>query len=157
VFWDYAEGREYRYEQIAARFGVVPERIADYLALRGDSVDNVPGVPGIGPKTAAALMEAFASLEELFGALAATARLPLRGAAQLPRRLQQYREAVFLARALTRICCDVPLAADSDALRRRAPDVAGLTSFCASQGFGPLLVRQAERLARLPLGRLEAA
>ncbi len=149
VFWDYADGREYRYEQIAERFGVVPERMADYLALRGDSVDNVPGVPGIGPKTAAALMRAFASLEDLFAAPAAAARLPVRGAAQLPARLQQHREAAFLARALTRIRCDVPLGADSGALRRRSPDLGALTAFCATQGFGPMLVRQAERLSRL--------
>ena len=73
VFWDYSDAAEYRYEQIAARFGVLPERMADYLALRGDSVDNVPGVPGVGAKTAAALMGLFASLEELFEGLDAVA------------------------------------------------------------------------------------
>lgn len=148
VFWDYAGDRQYRYEQIAARFGVAPERMADYLALRGDSVDNVPGVPGIGAKTAAALMSVFASLEELYAALAQAAELPLRGAAQLPARLHQYRDMLFLARSLTRIRCDVPLAADSSTLRRRAPDVGVLRAFCARQGFGPMLARQAERLAR---------
>ena len=147
VYWDYAEGREYRYEQIAERFGVIPERMADYLALRGDSVDNVPGVPGIGPKTAAALMRAFASLEELLAAPSGAAALPLRGAAGLPARLQQHRDMALLARSLTRICCDVPLNADSDTLRRRSPDVRELAAFCAYQGFGPMLVRQAERLA----------
>jgi len=147
VFWDYAEGRQYHYEQIAGRFGVVPERMADYLALRGDSVDNVPGVPGIGPKTAAALMQAFASIEEVFATLAAVAQLPLRGAARLPERLQQHRDMLFLARTLTRIRCDVPLGADSHALRRCAPDLQRLARFCTSQGFGPMLLRQAERLA----------
>jgi 5'-3' exonuclease len=147
VFWDYAEGRQYHYEQIAARFGTLPERMADYLALRGDSVDNVPGVPGIGPKTAAALMRAFASLEELFATPADIAQLPLRGAARLPERLQQHRDMLFLARTLTRIRCDVPLATDGQALLRRAPDLALLAAFCANQGFGPMLLRQAERLA----------
>ncbi|HTT04884.1 MAG TPA: 5'-3' exonuclease H3TH domain-containing protein [Steroidobacteraceae bacterium] len=148
IFWDYAEGRQYHYPEIATRFGVIPERMADYLALRGDSVDNVPGVPGIGPKTAAALMQTFASLEELFAAPADVARLPLRGAARLPERLQQHRDMLFLARTLTRICCDVPLGADSAALLRRAPDLSLLGAFCANQGFGPMLLRQAERLAR---------
>ncbi|HWG76612.1 MAG TPA: 5'-3' exonuclease H3TH domain-containing protein [Steroidobacteraceae bacterium] len=151
VFWDYAEGRQYRYEQMAERFGVIPERMADYLALRGDSVDNVPGVPGIGPKTAAALMQAFASLEELYAAPAGIARLPLRGAARLPERLQLHRDMLFLARALTRIRCDVPLAADTQALLRRAPDLGLLAAFCANQGFGPMLLRQAERLAGLEI------
>ena len=109
VFWDYSDAAEYGYEQIAARFGVPPERMADYLALRGDSADNVPGVPGIGPKTAAALMGLFASLEELFEGLDAVVGLPLRGAAALPQRLRLHREAAYLARALTRIVCNAPI------------------------------------------------
>jgi hypothetical protein len=64
VYWDYTDNARYRYEQIEARFGVAPERFADFLALMGDSVDNIRGVPGVGAKTAAALMREFASLEE---------------------------------------------------------------------------------------------
>jgi DNA polymerase I len=153
VFWDYGGAAEYRYEQIAARFGVPPERMADYLALRGDSVDNVPGVPGVGPKTAAALMGLFATLEELFEGLDAIVALPLRGAAALPQRLRLHREAAYLARSLTRIVCNAPLdparprvaAAD---LQRRAPDLERVAAFCDAHGFGSLLRRQAERLAR---------
>src|ERR1700677_73171 len=84
VFWDYSEAVEYRYQDIATRFGAQPERMADYLALRGDSVDNVPGVPGVGAKTAAALMMHCASIDQLFEQLDAIARLPLRGAPSLP-------------------------------------------------------------------------
>lgn len=148
VFWDYSDAAEYRYEQIAARFGVPPERMADYLALRGDSVDNVPGVPGIGPKTAAALMGLFASLDELFDGLDAVAGLPLRGAAGLPQRLRLHREAAYLARALTRIVCNAPIEAARADLQRRAPDLERLTAFCDTHGFGPQLRRQAERLTR---------
>lgn len=146
VFWDYGDA-EYRYEQIAQRFGVVPERMADYLALRGDSVDNVMGVPGVGPKTAAALMNQFASLDELFERLEAVAALPLRGAAGLPQRLRLHRDAAYLARSLTRIACDAPIGAQRADLRRRVPDLAGIASFCDTHGFGTLLRRQAERLA----------
>jgi DNA polymerase I len=148
VFWDYSDAAEYRYEQIAARFGVPPERMADYLALRGDSVDNVPGVPGIGAKTAAALMGLFASLDELFEGLDTLAGLPLRGAAGLPQRLRAHREAAYLARALTRIVCNAPIAAVRADLQRRAPDLERLTAFCDTHGFGPMLRRQAERLTR---------
>jgi DNA polymerase-1 len=149
VFWDYSDAAEYRYEQIAARFGVQPERMADYLALRGDSVDNVPGVPGVGAKTAALLMTHCASLEQLFEQLDAIAQLPMRGAASLPARLLTHRAAAFQARALTRIVCDVPMAARHADLRRRAPDLAQIQAFCDTQGFGALLPRQAERLIRL--------
>lgn len=149
VFWDYSDAAEYRYEQIAERFGVRPERMADYLALTGDSVDNIPGVPGVGPKTAAALLHAYESLDHIYADLPGTAELPVRGAAKLPLKLGQHREAAYLARSLTRIHCEAPLPADKDALRRKPPDVAGLSGFCAEQGFGALLPRQAERIAAL--------
>jgi DNA polymerase I len=148
VFWDYSDAAEYRYEQIAARFGVVPERMADYLALRGDSVDNVPGVPGVGAKTAALLMNHCASLEDLFEQLDAVALLPMRGASGLPARLRTHRDAAYLARSLTRIVCNVPMQTSQAALRRRMPDLALIETFCEAQGFGTLLRRQAERLSR---------
>jgi 5'-3' exonuclease len=151
VFWDYSDAAEYRYEQIAARFGVRPERMADYQALRGDSVDNVPGVPGVGAKTAAALMGLFDSLDELFEGLDAVVGLPLRGAARLPQRLRLHREAAYLARSLTRIVCNAPIAAATPRigagnLQRRAPDLARVAAFCDTHGFGTALRRQAERL-----------
>ena len=56
VFWDYSGNIRYHYHEIGPRFGAVPESIADFLALTGDTVDNIPGVPGIGKKTAAELV-----------------------------------------------------------------------------------------------------
>lgn len=147
VFWDYSDSAEYRYEEISDRFGVRPERFADYLALRGDAVDNIPGVPGIGPKTAAALLAEFESLEALYADLATVASMPLRGAAQLAQRLHVHREAAFLARSLTRIHCDAPLAGARENLHLRAPDLSALESFCRLQGFGAMLPRQAQRIA----------
>lgn len=153
VYWDYSDAAEYRHGEIAQRFGVPPERIADYLALMGDGVDNVPGVPGVGAKTAAALMTRYASLDELYAQLAdgtdALATLPVRGAARLAARLREHREVAYLARSLTRIACDAPLLAGREQLRLRAPDLAGLEVFCERQGFGPLLLRQAQRLAEV--------
>ena len=147
VFWDYSDSAQYRYHEIAERFGAVPERMADYLALRGDSVDNVPGVPGIGPKTAAALMGLFGSLDELFERLELVADLPVRGAASLADRLREHREAAYRAQALTRIACHVPLTTDRTDLMCRAPDLERISAFCDRHGFGLGLRRQAERLA----------
>jgi DNA polymerase-1 len=147
VFWDYSDSAEYRYHEIAERFGALPERMADYLALRGDSVDNVPGVPGVGAKTASALMNLFTSLDELFERLDLVADLPLRGAARLPARLLEARTAAFQARTLTRIACNVPITAAQADLQCRAPDLQRIAAFCDSHGFGTLLRRQAERLA----------
>ena len=146
AYWDYAGEAEYRYHDIAARFGAAPERMADYLALRGDSVDNVPGVPGVGAKTAAALMRLYGSLDELFAQPELAASLPLRGAASLPARLRAHRATAYRAQALTRIACDAPLAVAGDDLRRLLPDLAEIAAFCDRHGFGTLLRRQAARI-----------
>lgn len=150
MLWDYGSRDPQSYADVARRFGVAPERFADYLALTGDAVDNIPGVPGIGPKTAAILMGAFASLDELYGALERIDTLPVRNPGIVRARLEEYRESAYLARQLTAIACDMPLAISTDALRRRALDASGLENFFDRQGFGPLLRRQVERLAALP-------
>ena len=146
-YWDYAGARRFAYCDIEGQFGVRPERMADFLALMGDSVDNIPGVPGIGPKTAAALLSAFASLEELYEGLDRIGALPIRGAARLAEKLLLHREAAYLARRLTVIACDMPLEFDIGMLRRRRPDLAALGLFYDRHRFGPALRKQAERLA----------
>jgi DNA polymerase I len=151
IYWDYSSQVRFRYHEIEGRFGVAPERFADYLALTGDSVDNIRGVPGIGPKTAARLMREFASLEELYDNLGLVAQLNLRRAPELPAILREHREAAFLARRLTLIACDMPITVDAASLRRRPPDVAGLTGFFDRHNFGPMLRRQTERLADIPV------
>jgi len=151
IYWDYASRERFAYPDIEKRFGVAPERIADYLALMGDAVDNIPGVPGVGSKTAAALMREFASLDELYGGLSRIALLKLRGAATLAAKLLEHREAAYLARQLTVIACDAPLEIDSVALRRRPPDLHRITSFYDHHKFGPLLRKQSDRIAQLPL------
>ena len=78
--------------------------------------------------------------------LDAVAELPLRGAAALPQRLRLHREAAYLARSLTRIVCNAPIAAVRADLQRRAPDLERVAAFCDTHGFGTLLRRQAERL-----------
>jgi len=157
VYWDYSDNAHYRYHEIENRFGVAPERFADFLALMGDSVDNIKGVPGVGPKTAAALMREFVSLEELYDNLDRVAEIPVRGAGKLAAKLAEHREAAFLARRLTEIACDMPLDCAHSELARRAPDVAALRDFFDRHNFGPLLRRQAERLASLPLAATAVA
>ena len=146
-YWDYAGERRYAYDDIEGQFGVRPERMADFLALTGDSVDNIPGVPGVGPKTAAALLRDFASLEEIYEGLERVASLPIRGAAKLAGKLTQHREAAYFARRLTTIACDMPLDVTIESLNRRRPDLEGLGAFYDRHRFGAALRRQAERLA----------
>jgi 5'-3' exonuclease len=152
VYWDFGGREPFGYHQVEERYGVVPERFADYLALVGDAVDNIKGVPGIGPKTASMLMKHFTCLDELYGDLDRVSQLKMRGAASVGARLKEHREAAYLARRLTGIACDMPLDVDANGFQRRLPDMAALNAFYDAQGFGPMLRRQAERLAQFPLG-----
>jgi DNA polymerase-1 len=147
VFWDYSGNMRYHYQDIGPRFGVTPELIADYLALTGDSVDNIPGVPGVGKKTAALLFAIFGSLDELYANLDRIPLMKLRGAAAVAARLLAHKEAAYLARRLTGIVCDIPIAATLDDLRPRSPDSAGLNFFFDTHGFGNILRQQARRIA----------
>jgi DNA polymerase-1 len=151
LFWDFGAREQFGYHDIERHFGVRPERFADYLALTGDDVDNIPGVPGVGHRTAASLMKAFDSLDEMYGDLERVAQLKLRGAGTLAQKLTEHRDAVFLSRRLTRIACDLKLGIDAEGLRRRMPNLAALDGLYDELGFGPFLRRQGERLVQLPL------
>ena len=83
LFWDYGARDQFGYHDIQRHYGVAPERFADYLALTGDTSDNIPGVPGIGPRTAALLMKEFESLDELYADLSRVAGLKTLRDAQL--------------------------------------------------------------------------
>jgi DNA polymerase I len=148
VFWDYSGNARYHYHDIGPRFGVVPELIADFLALTGDTVDNIPGVPGVGKKTAAELFAIFGSLDELYANLHRVPSMKLRGAAAVAARLLAHKEAAYLARRLTGIVCDIPLQATLDDLKPRAMDHEKLNMFFDTHGFGNILRQQARRIAR---------
>ena len=146
-FWDYIGEERYGYEDIAERFGVVPERMACFLALTGDAVDNIPGVPGVGRKTASMLFRHFESLVHLYDDLDRVLKLKLRNPGFVAGQLRDYRESAFLARQLTGIACDMPLAVELGDLERRPPDFGRLYDLYDSVGFGRLLRNQAERIA----------
>jgi DNA polymerase I len=151
LFWDFGARQQFGYRDVERYFGVRPERFADYLALTGDCSDNIPGVPGIGHKTAATIMKTFGSLDEVYSDLHRVAELKLRGAKTLGERLREHRESVYLARRLTGILCDLRLGVEADGLRRRRPDMPALEGLYDRLGFGPFLRRQGERLTQLPM------
>ena len=137
VYWDYAGGRRITYAEAAGVFGARPEQMPDYLGLVGDSVDNIPGVPGIGAKTASTLLAAYDGLDEIYAGLDRIADLPLRGAARVRERLEAHREEAYLARTLATLAIDVPLSvSNEEALRRRRPDPARLAELTDRLGFG---------------------
>ncbi|MEM8549083.1 MAG: 5'-3' exonuclease H3TH domain-containing protein, partial [Pseudomonadota bacterium] len=137
TFWDFAGNRRLGYEDVPEVFGVYPEQIADFLALAGDSVDNIPGVPGVGRKTAAALLGHFGTLDVLYANLDQVCNVAVRGAAKLGQRLAEHKDMALLSRELTIIPTDVPLGFDATDLHRRTPDLGALNALCDEAGFGP--------------------
>jgi DNA polymerase I len=103
--------------EVREKFGVGPEQVGDVLALMGDSIDNVPGVAGIGPKTASELINKFGSLDALLTAAAAGGVPGKRGVA-----IHEAREAIRVSRELVRLRDDVPLPKPLEELHRIEPD-----------------------------------
>ena len=94
---------------VVDKFGVGPELIIDYLALMGDKVDNIPGLPGVGEKTAAALLQGLGSIEQIYQQLDKVATLSFRGAKTMPAKLQEFRAQLELSYQLATIKTDVVL------------------------------------------------
>ncbi len=127
-------------EGVEARFGVPPERVVDVQALAGDSVDNIPGAPGIGVKTAALLIREYGDLDTL---------LAHAGEIRQPKRRQtliEHAEQIRLSRELVRLVDDVALDSGLDALEVRDPEPVPLLGFLAEMEFRTLTRRAAERL-----------
>ena len=159
-------------EGVKEKFGVAPEQIIDYLALMGDSSDNIPGVPGIGPKTASGLLVGVnGGLKELYEQLDIVPTLPIRGAKTLPAKLEEHKEMAFLSYQLATIKIDVPLDVGLDELHLGEPDrekLAELYSLLEFKSWLDELQRDAKRtelsaaaqtdlLAEAPVAEVEAA
>ena len=146
MLWDYARKRKHHYADIQDWLGVQAGQVADWLALAGDSVDNIPGVPGIGAKTAAALLAHFDSLEDIYERVDAVADLEIRGAARVQRLLQAHKEDAMLARRLTGIVTDAEMQSEVEDVLRRSVSADDVATVCEQLGLGRMT--QA-RLARL--------
>ena len=149
VFWDFAGKGKIRYEQVRDVFGVVPEQIADFLALAGDAVDNIKGVPGVGKKTASVLLEQFGSLENIYNNLDRVHEINVRGAKTLGAKLDTHRDAAFLSRKLTGIACDAPIDDAERAMQRSQPSLGDINALFDEANIGMALRRQAERISDL--------
>jgi 5'-3' exonuclease len=147
AMWDYAGGKKVGYDDVIDEFGVRAEQMVDYLALAGDSVDNIPGVPGVGPKTAAALLSHFGNFDELYDNLDSVENVAVRGAKKLGTKLAEHRGNAEISRQLAQIRYDVPIAADAASLSRRLPDLDAVNAFYDEVGFGQSLRMQARRIS----------
>ena len=126
---------------IEARLGVPPDLVPDFLTLVGDAVDSIPGVPGIGAKTAAALLRRFGRIEDIPADPREWAGLELRGAARAARALSDGVQAIALARSLVRMREDLPIRTRIADLRWDGADRGALTAFCERLGISGLIDR----------------
>jgi len=136
----YDMAREHWLDEAAVRekFGVAPRQIPDLLALHGDSIDNIPGVTGVGEKTARQILSVCNSVEDLAN-LELAARLRFRGRDEILRRIRENIEAVRMSRKLATICCEAPIDVSAQTLRYRRADRRTLDPLCEELGFAQVL------------------
>ncbi len=126
------------------RMGVKASQVIDYLALKGDAVDNIPGVKGVGPKAAAALLAEFEDLAAIYDDLDRVETLPVRGAKSLRKKLEIDRENALLSRKLVDLDRSAPCGLEIDDLSYRGADSDQLEAFSLKWG----LERVADRTPR---------
>ncbi|BEM30600.1 DNA polymerase I [Serratia marcescens] len=110
-------------QEVCDKYGIPPELIIDFLALMGDSSDNIPGVPGVGEKTAQALLQGIGGLDALYGNLESIATLSFRGAKTMAAKLEQNKEVAYLSYKLATIKTDVELDLTCAELTVSEPDI----------------------------------
>ena len=139
-------------EGVTAKFGIPPGLIIDYLALMGDKVDNIPGVPGVGEKTALGLLQGLGGgLDVIYARLDEVAGLPIRGAKTLGAKLAEHKEMAYLSYQLATIKLDVELALEIEDLHPTAKDFATLMALYRQLEFrGWLDDLQREQYAAAP-------
>ncbi len=137
--FDAMKNKEMHEDAVQEKFGVAPDQLGDVLALMGDSSDNIPGVPGIGPKTAAELIQQFGSLEGLLAGLDQVKQPKRRDVLAL------HAENARLSRRLVALVEDAPVPMPLEELIIRAPDPAMLIDFVRQQGFRALLSKLQDR------------
>lgn len=122
-------------EGVIEKFGIPPELIIDYLALLGDKSDNIPGVPGVGEKTALGLLQGIGGLEEIYDRLDEVATLDLRGAKTMAPKLAEHKDLAYLSYRLATIKTDVEMPVLITELKNQAPDQNRLSELFTEMEF----------------------
>lgn len=146
TLWDFAANVHAGPEDVREKFGVTVAQLADYLALAGDTVDNIPGAKGIGAKTAAKLLNHFDDLENLLGNTDKVLDIGVRGADRIRQTLNEQADQLRMFRRITQIDCHVPMDTKQEQLILKQPDGARVEAFCNKLGFGE---RMTQRLSHV--------
>jgi 5'-3' exonuclease len=144
--WDFSKDQRWNAHGVRQRLGVRPDQVADFLGLTGDAVDNIPGVPGVGAKTAAQLLANFDSLDALYARIEEVPYLRLRGAGQTYVRLKEHRGQAMLSRTLASIVLAAPVPAHPSGFARAAADASALEALLDTLRFGPLTKKRCKAL-----------
>lgn len=138
LWWDFARSKVLDAKGVKQQFGVMPAQIADMLAISGDKIDNIPGIPGIGYSTAARILQKFDGIESLLDNLPLVGQMKFRGAARAQALLRQHGHILPLNKQLTTVCTSMPFAEELD-LGWRGPLEQELTPLAAQLALGPAL------------------
>ena len=122
-------------EGVIEKFGIPPELIIDYLALLGDKSDNIPGVPGVGEKTALGLLQGLGSLDNIYARLDEVAALEFRGAKKMAPKLEEHKELAYLSYTLATIKTDVEMPMPLGELKNSEPDQTALLALFKDMEF----------------------
>lgn len=132
---DFAKGERFTPEEVRAKFGVRPDQITDLLGLAGDPVDNIPGVAGIGRKTAAELLAVYGSVEAVYEKLEDVRFAKIRGARNVYLKLSEGREIALLSKLLATVARNAPARADLRQLAWSGADPAAVDALFDRLGF----------------------
>ncbi len=117
IWWDYARDRILHYKDVEKHFGIGPELIADMLALAGDKVDNIPGIPGIGYTLACRLLRKYPGIDAIMANIDRIAEMKFRGAARIQKLLEQHHDILPMTKKLTTIVTDAKFTGPKQDLR----------------------------------------
>lgn len=145
TLYDFGKGERYTPAEVQAKFGVRPDQITDLLALAGDPVDNIPGVQGIGKKSAAELLALYGHVEDLYDKLDGVRFAKLRAAKSLYFRLAEGQDNALLSKVLATVAADAPVKAGLDDLAYRGADPGRVDELFARLGFKGIRDRVPDR------------
>ncbi len=151
LFWDFGKAAPKTQRQVERDLEIGCQQMADFLALTGDSSDNIAGVPGVGAKTAKQLLLHFPDIDAILDHLDQLQDLPIRGATKLADKIDNHREQLLLARQLTTIYTDINDAPSLEQIAWQGINLDAFGLFCEEMGFADKFHDRAKQLRRRQL------
>jgi DNA polymerase-1 len=146
-WWDYGKSKPLGFQALTEKFGIRPDQVCDFLALAGDQVDNIPGVKGVGVKTAQILLNHFEDLDSLLARYREIEHLSFRGAKSCMKKIRDHQDLAKLSKLLSKIVLDAPIENDDIIKSKVSPEP--LIEFIETMNFGPMIRRELLEIAAI--------